>query len=98
MDQTGQKLGPAFISGAGNTSGERDAEIVIAIVGMIVVDISTLAVEVTDIHQVAIRIVTRSCLPPSISLPLRVIYKVFPLYCRRSLGKENNSFSFLSLR
>jgi hypothetical protein len=47
------------LSGVGNTSGKRDAEIVVAIVGVVPVHIRTRVIEVADIHEVAVRLATR---------------------------------------
>lgn len=59
MDQIYEKSNATQMSGVGNTSGERDTEIVVAIVGPIVVDVRALGIEVADIHEVAVRLTTR---------------------------------------
>ena len=59
MDQVYEKSNTTHLSGVGNTSGERDAEIVVAIVGVVPVHIRTSVVEVADIHEVAVRVATR---------------------------------------
>lgn len=59
MDQVYEKSNTTHLRGVGNTSGERDAEIVVAIVGVVPVHIRTRVVEVADIHEVAVRVTTR---------------------------------------
>ena len=58
MDKGYEKPRPA-VSGTGNTSGERDTEIVVRIPRFIPVHIRALGIEVADIHEVAVRIATR---------------------------------------
>lgn len=58
MDQEYEKPRPV-VSGTGNTSGERDTQIVVRIPRFIPVHIRALGIEVTDIHEVAVRRATR---------------------------------------
>jgi len=58
VDEADAKL--AEIGEFCNTSGKRDAEIAIPIVGIPPVAVHALRIEITDVHEVAVRVQRRS--------------------------------------
>ena len=65
-EQLELKLQPDTCQAGIKTSGQRNAQIVIRIVGLPVVDIRAIRLEIADIHEVAIRIAGVLCMHISI--------------------------------